>query len=240
MHCELGHNSSHTPATSPIVLAVEGLCLAGKTTLVNALTTQHPATTAAPDYADLAPLPPWPPHHDTDVHAALRHFLRLEQQRARTARHPSQVVVLDRSPLTLIAHEYGMVRLGIPAAPDLAADLFADSAEHSQILTPDAYIHVRAPAAVRAARRAQRGPVPGHLVDRSVEAGIAAATRAYLDQVPPQRRLLLDGTANTRHLLHHVGQFIAALPPHGQQPPPSWRILAPTAHPQATELRTAS
>lgn len=92
------------------MLAIEGLCLAGKTTLVHALAARLGAL-AVPEYADLAPLPPWPPHSREEVTAALRHFLRLEQQRGIFAcRTPGRLVALDRSPLTLIAHEFGMER----------------------------------------------------------------------------------------------------------------------------------
>ncbi|MGH3719618.1 MAG: AAA family ATPase [Pseudonocardiaceae bacterium] len=82
------------------VLAVEGLCFAGKTTLVHALAARLGAV-AVPEYTDLAVLPPWPPHSRAEVTAALRHFLRVEQQRATLARRtPARLVVLDRSPLT--------------------------------------------------------------------------------------------------------------------------------------------
>ncbi len=73
---------SRLPAhRNPLVIAIEGLCFAGKTTLANALAVAAD-TIVIGEYADLAPLPPFPPRHLSDVAAALDHFLRVEHQRA--------------------------------------------------------------------------------------------------------------------------------------------------------------
>jgi hypothetical protein len=136
------HPNVGAPPSHRAAVAVEGLRFAGKTTLVTAVAERLGAV-AVPEYAELATLPPWPPHTHDDVAAALRHFLRVEQQRAaRASRAPGGLVVLDRSPLTVIAHEFGMDRLGIPAAPGWAARLFAEAAGRGLILTPDAYVHL--------------------------------------------------------------------------------------------------
>ncbi|MGH3835932.1 MAG: AAA family ATPase [Pseudonocardiaceae bacterium] len=222
----------HRPADPPsaqAVVAVEGLCLAGKTTLVHALAARLGAL-AVPEYADLAALPPWPPHNREDVTAALLHFLRLEQQRATLARRtPGRLVALDRSPLTLIAHEYGMDRLGVPAAPELAAHMFSEAAERGLILTPDAYVYLRIPVLVSAARQVRRGGLPAHLIDPITQAGIEAASCAYLDALPPPRRVMLDGRACVADLADVVARLVVNLPPVGEQPAPSWRVLTPPA-----------
>lgn len=222
------------PLSARTVVAVEGLCLAGKTTLVHALAARLGAL-AVPEYADLAPLPPWPPHSHEDVTATLHHFLRLEQQRGIFAhRTPDRLVALDRSPLTLIAHEFGMDRLGVPAEPDLAVHLFSEAAERGLILTPDAYVYLGVPSSVRAVREARRGRLPAHLTDPVTRAGIEAANRTYLDALPPRRRVVLDGRTCVADLVETVAQLVTDLPPPGEQPAPSWRVLAaPAAPPRA-------
>jgi len=223
------HSTYYPPdrlAKAPIVLALEGLCFVGKTTLAQALATQRQAV-AIPEYADLAALPPWPPGHRDDVVVALRHFLHLERQRAAIVRRaPRRLVVLDRSPLSLIAHEFGMERLGVPAAPDLAAQLFAKAAERGLILTPDAYVYLRVPASVSATRQARRGAVPAHLIDPRTQTGIEAASHSYLAAVPPRRRLILEGTAQVTDLIHAVERLLVGLPPPDEQAMPSWHLLA--------------
>ncbi|MGH3869815.1 MAG: hypothetical protein ACRDQ4_27690 [Pseudonocardiaceae bacterium] len=215
------------PLSARTVVAVEGLCLAGKTTLVHALAARLGAL-VVPEYTDLAPLPPWPPYSREDVTAALHHFLRLEQQRGIFAhRTPGRLVALDRSPLTLIAHEFGMVRLGVPAEPDLAVHLFSEAAERGLILTPDAYVYLRVPSSVRAVREARRGRLPAHLTNPVTQAGIEATDRTYLNALPPRRRVILDGSASVADLTDAVARFVANLPPAGEQPAPSWRVLAP-------------
>ncbi|HWR46130.1 MAG TPA: hypothetical protein VN327_00725 [Pseudonocardiaceae bacterium] len=215
--------------TAPTVLAVEGLCFAGKTTLVHALAARL-GVVAVPEYADLAALPPWPPHSQADVTAALRHFLRREQQRAIFGRRVlGWLVVLDRSPLTLIAHEFGMDRLGVHATLDLAGQMFSEAAERGLILTPDAYVYLRVPALVSAARQARRGWLPAHLTDPVTQAGIEAADLAYLGALPLLRRVVLDGTARVAALANVVARLVLNLLPAGEQVAPSWRVLAPSA-----------
>lgn len=223
------------PLSTRAVVAVEGLCLAGKTTLVHALATRLGAV-AVPEYADLAVLPQWPPHSREDVTAALQHFLGLEQQRATLARRtPGRLVALDRSPLTLIAHEYGMGRLGVHAAPDLAAHMFSEAADRGLILTPDAYVYLRVPASVSAARQERRDRLPAHLTDPAAQAGIEAINSAYLDALPPPRRVVLDGRACVADLANVVARLVADLPPASEQPAPSWRVLARPAAPAGAD-----
>jgi len=239
VHPDMTDDPRHRPARAPIVLAIEGLCFAGKTTLAHALATQRGAV-AIPEYAQLAALPPWPPRHREDVLVALRHFLHLERQRAALARRgPGTLVVLDRSPLSLIAHEFGMDRLGVPAAPEFAAHLFTEAAQRGLILTPDAYAYLRVPASVSAARQARRGPVPAHLIDPRAQTGIEAASHFYLDAVPPRRRLRLEDTAQVSDLLHAVDRLLVELPAPGEQTVPSWHILASAALAPGDDKRSA-
>lgn len=216
---------------SPVIVALEGLCYSGKSTLIRHLAARLDAI-VAPEYTDLAPLPPWPPADHTQVDSALRQLLDLEQLRTRqvhrriaTRTHPPHVVLLDRSPLTLIAHEFGMQALGIPADPDSAATLFAGAASAGQILTPTAYLYLAVPELVTAARRVARGPVAAHLVDPAVRTRIDQICRTWMRLLPHRRQVILDGTVPPPLLAAAVTAFLGNL---AGPPVPSWRCL--TAH----------
>jgi thymidylate kinase len=213
------------------VVAVEGWCFAGKTTLARALARQGAAVTVLAEYADLAALPPFPPRGPADVTAALEHFLALERDRAATAREAqAPLLVCDRSPLTLIVYEFGAAALGLPADPHGAADLFADAAESDHILIPDAYIHLQVPPDVAHARQQKRGPVRPHLMHPVLRDTVNAAYTRYLAQVPPARRLQLDGARPHRTLTARARGFLADLPRAltVTARPPSWRCLHTT------------
>lgn len=209
---------------APLTVAMEGLCYAGKTTLARALAPLTGGTVIA-EYGELAAPPPFPPRNEDDVIAALRHFLRLERARAAAARAAgTAVVLLDRSPLTLIAHEHGIGRLGVPCDPLGAAEMYAAAAETGEILTPCAYLYLHVPEDVAAARQARRGPVAAHLMHPQVRAGIDRACRAYLAALPAQRFLMLDGTVPAAMLAATAALFLsrAASTPQNL---PDWRIL---------------
>jgi len=214
------------PAT-PLVVAVEGLSFAGKTTLVHALASVRGAL-ALPEYCQLAPLPPFPPRDRCDVAKALEHFLSLEHHRARTAPaagHP--VVVLDRSPLTLISYEIGIAELGVPTDPELAVRLYSDAVDTGLVLAPHGYLYLRVPDAVTAARQACRGQVAAHLADPRVRTGIERANLQYLTTLPARRWLDLDGTRPVDQLTADVAAFVeqlAQLP----GPAPTWRVITDT------------
>ncbi|MFI7026946.1 hypothetical protein ACIBMZ_29960 [Micromonospora sp. NPDC049900] len=219
--------------TAPVIVAVEGLCYSGKSTLVRHLAPRTDAI-IAPEYTDLVPLPPWPPTDHTQVSAALRQFLDLERHRASqvrtriatrthaTASRRGHVVLLDRSPLTLIAHEYGMQALGVPADPSGAATLYADAAATGQILTPTAYLYLSIPDPVTDIRRTARGPVASHLDDPAARARIDQTCRTWLRLLPPRRQLTLDGTMPPSLLATAAAAFIRSL---AGPPVPSWRLL---------------
>lgn len=209
----------------PLVIAIEGLCFAGKTTLAHALAPLADAVVIG-EYADIAPLPPFPPKHLDAVTAALGHFLRLERQRALAARAAgSPVVLLDRSPLTLIAHECGMTALGLPCDPAGAAEIYSSAAEAGQILTPDAYLYLAVPDDVTAARQALRGAVAAHLMDRQVRAEIDRACRIWLATLPQGRYLELDGTISPPVLAATARRWLSGLT--SGLPLPSWRTAVP-------------
>jgi hypothetical protein len=67
----------------PLVIAIEGLCYVGKTTLAHALAPLAGAVIIG-EYTSLAGLPPFPPRSLHDVAQALQQFLNVEQHRAHT------------------------------------------------------------------------------------------------------------------------------------------------------------
>ena len=200
-----------SPRRDPLVIAIEGLCFAGKTTLAYALAPLVGAVVIG-EYADIALLPPFPPRHLDDVTAALGHFLQLEHQRALAARAAgAPVVLLDRSPLTLIAHECGMTALGLPCDPAGAAEIYSSAAEAGQILTPDAYLYLAIPDDVTAVRQDQRGAVAAHLMNRQLRAGIDRACRSWLATLPRGQCLELDGTISPPALAATAARWLSGL-----------------------------
>ena len=215
----------------PLVIAVEGLCYAGKTTLARALAPAAGAIVIG-EYAGMASLPPFPPRHLGDIATALDRFLHLEQLRARTARAAgAPVVLLDRSPLTLIAHECGMAALGVPCDPAGAAEMYSTAAEAGQILTPDGYLYLAVPDDVTAVRQAQRGPVAAHLMNPHVRAAIDHACRSWLATLPPGRYLGLDGTIAPLALAATAARWLNGLTADLRLPP--WRTASPVAAPDS-------
>lgn len=217
----------------PLVVAVEGLCFAGKTTLITALAStardaDDACVVAMPEYSDLAELPPFPPADIDAVSAALHHFLVVERNRAALATASRATVALcDRSPLSLIAYEHGVRTLRIPRDPSQAIELFAAASDCGEILTPHAYIHLRTDPVTTALRQARRAPIRSHLLDPNVQADMDDIYRSYLDDVPPERRLRLNGGAPLPDTAAHARAFLQHLPYVTVPNPPSWRLLLP-------------
>jgi thymidylate kinase len=217
---------SRSPRSAdPLIIALEGLCYAGKTTLAHALAPLVGAVVIG-EYTSMASLPPFPPRTLHDLAAALQRFLDVEQHRAHTARTAgTATVLLDRSPLTLIAHEYGMAALGVPCDAVGAAAIYSNAAEAGDILTPDGYLYLTVSDDVTAARQQLRGPVAAHLMNPKVRARIDHACRGWLVSLPPGHVLELDGTVASPELAAMSARWISRLTP--SLPLPSWRTMAP-------------
>lgn len=214
---------------TPPVIAVEGLCYAGKTTLARELARRLSAAVIA-EYADLAPLPDFPAASLFEVRTALSRFMALEAGRARTACTVSgRVVIYDRCPLTLIAHEHAMAALGVPSDAPTAARWFSRAAASGAIIAPDAYVHLTIPDQTFTARQDQRGPLPGHLISPEVRTAISTIYAAYFSATSPARVLELDGSTGLPRLAERAAQFIADLPGRGINPAPEWAMLASAA-----------
>lgn len=211
---------------SPLIVAIEGLCFAGKTTLAAALGHRLGATVLA-DYADLAPLPVFPPPDCFAVRTALSGFLSVEVARADAARAArSGVVLYDRCPLTLIAHEHAMAAIGVPSDPHTAAVWFTNAAASGAIHTPDAYVYLSVTDETFGARQRERGPLPDHLVAAAVRARITDIYTAYAAATGPRRALAINGDATLSELVEQAARFVTDLPERDAEPPPPWTMLA--------------
>lgn len=198
----------------PLRVALEGLCGAGKSTLAAALAPCLDAL-LVPEYADLAPLPPWPPACRRAARAGLEQLAAVERERQRTAADSGRrAVVFDRCPLSLAAHEAGMRALGTPADVTYAARRF------DTCRVPDAVLYLAVPEPVALERLRARGPMPAHLIEPVVRAAMADYYAAALARVPG-RVLQLDGALPLPRLLHLALDFVHDL---GEQPVLTWRL----------------
>ncbi|WP_018639381.1 AAA family ATPase [Parafrankia elaeagni] len=214
----------------PQLVALDGGCFTGKTTLATVLASQLGAT-AIPEYADLAPLPPYPPRILDDVHAGLDHLCRLEQQRADLARRlRTSIVLFDRSPLSCIAYQQAVTHLDVPADPHYAAGIFTHAVHTGTTLPPDRYLYLRLPRETVLARQRHRGPVQPHLVDPRFTAATDHASLRYLDMLPDDRRLILDADRPISQLAATAAAFLATTPT--SPAPVAWTRMLDTPHGQ--------
>src|SRR5450759_3051186 len=185
--------------TRPCVVALEGPCCAGKTTLAHALVQDLPGFTVAfaPCYADYAGggrfLPPQEARSVKEREEALRQLLIIEAARLPSG---SDLILTDRSVYTLLANSYALEQMTgigflapserllrespIPAWPDLVVylDLPQDS------------VHQR-----------NNGKFPGGSI--YINAGFNAAIRAYFRRLADRespRMAWLDATLDPAEL----------------------------------------
>jgi len=195
----------------PLVLAVEGLCFAGKTTLARALARRLDAPVVA-EYGDLAGLPPFPPRDIAAARAALSLLLAAEAGRSRQARASgSRLVIYDRSPLSVIGHEHAMRARGVPADPETAAAWFTAAARTGAILTPAAYICLTVPDSTYRQRQEARGHLPEHLVAPGVRDVLSRFYDACFRAARPGSVLHADGTTPLARLTDKAAAFANTL-----------------------------
>lgn len=209
-------------SAAPKVIAVEGLCFAGKTTLARSLARRLGAWLGA-EYADMITLPPFPPATWAAARARLSALLAAEAVRSSRARDAgTRLVIFDRSPLSIIGHEHAMRARGVPADPQTAATWFARAAEAGAILWPDAYLYLTVPDEAFRQRQLNRGQLPGHLIAPGVRSALGEFYATCLQAAGPGRVLSLDGTAPAASLAAQAAVFAAALPPGVPGRPVPW------------------
>lgn len=139
----------------PPVLALEGPCLAGKTSLASGITTSLGArcnVITIPCYVELASeltLPPLDAVDAASQHDAVRFFLDIEHTRSRILRlaRNADLVLIDRSVDTLLAHIYALDNLYDTSALPGARQIVQDA---SWAIRPDLTLHLEtSPEAIR-------------------------------------------------------------------------------------------
>jgi hypothetical protein len=207
------------------LLAAEGPCFAGKSSLIAALVHQA-AATAVPEYTDLAPMPRFPPRDRNAVARDLTQLRDLDISRTALARQSAGPVVLDRSPLSCVVFQYAMRPLAPPCDHRLAVSTFTSAAQQGLIVLPEAYLYLRLDPAGILARQRSRGPVPPCLTDPVAIARMDYAYRHFLNQLPASSRLILDGRRPLIDLTADATAFIAALQAKPPAPAPELACLA--------------
>jgi thymidylate kinase len=209
-------------SATPQVIAVEGLCFAGKTTLARALARRLRAWLGA-EYADLITLPAFPPPTRAAARARISALLAADADRARRAQAAgTRLVIFDRSPLSVVGHEHAMRARGIPADPQAAATWFARAAAAGAILLPDAYLYLTVPDEVFRQRQQNRGQLPEHLTAPDVRSTLSRFYTTCFEPAGPGRVLSLDGTASPASLAAQAAAFITSIPPGIPGKPVSW------------------
>lgn len=147
----------------PPVLALEGPCLAGKTSLARDIAAALGARcniVTIPCYVDLAgdlTLPPLDAFDAVSQHDAVRFFLDIEHTRSRILRLASNadLALIDRSVDTLLAHVYALDNLYNAGALTVARQIVNGT---PWVIRPDLTLHLDvAPSAVQERLRTRPG-----------------------------------------------------------------------------------
>ena len=167
------------------IIALEGPSCVGKTTAIAALATDATLGRVAVfdcyvrEIARPADVPPARTANRDQQIAAFRAFMSIEKQRVLRAQrlaadqYPPDLILLDRSVDTLLAHAHALdVLYGFDARPAVAALL--PQLPH---LAPEYTIYLDAPAAVLRTRRSQAADGFGQFFLH--DAGFLAAWRGY-------------------------------------------------------------
>lgn len=155
----------------PLIVALEGACLTGKTTLARNLTTTLTSDGATvlnvPCYADQThmPLPDFDVHDTRAQHDAMRFYLTLEAGRVRAIQHArdADLVLLDRSIETLLANTLALDDLHQTNMLPVMQRMVSDAED---VLRPDLTLHLTIPPDVAVQRATSRRPaLPPLMVD---------------------------------------------------------------------------
>jgi thymidylate kinase len=200
----------------PYVAALEGPCLAGKTTLARALVNVLPgrAVAFAPCYADFAGggrfLPRQEAESIAERESALRQLLAIEAARRGALPSGSDLIVADRSAHTLLANSSAleqMTGIGFLEPPERLLRASPIPA------WPDLVIYLDLPQ--EAVRERNNGKFPGG--STYIDAGFNAGIRAYFAWLAGQespRLAWLDATLDPAELTRQASALLRqAVPP---------------------------
>lgn len=197
-------------------LAIEGPCLAGKTTLgdglVGALGSEN--VSIIPDYADFvggaSAMPDPDPRSWAEEHDGLEALIDIEVARlsARTPDPTPALMIIDRSVLTLVAHCAGTDRKDRrdPGFAGRAATLLAGDARPRW---PEGVVYLDVSQAVQTARNRC-----GKFADDSVfvDAAYNAGFRSYFESLLEREErpmVWIDGEAPVDAVLEHTLTFLS-------------------------------
>lgn len=185
----------------PPTIAIEGPCCAGKTTLVHGLVQESLALSVAyiRDYSDHVGggkfLPPPVPTSPAEEELILNRFLAIEEDRtvyARMKAYESDLIIIDRSVHTLLAHCFALRRLLDDDYFSLAQRVIGKS---GVALWPDRILYLDVPQCVVEARNGGKFAPDSIFID----AGFNAGVRSYFQQVagvPSPCVVWLDATVD--------------------------------------------
>ncbi len=185
----------------PPTIAIEGPCCAGKTTLAHGLVEESFALSIAyvRDYSDHVGggkfLPPPVPTSPVEEELILNRFLAIETDRAAYARMTApepDLIIIDRSVHTLLAHCFALRRLLNDDYFGLAQRVIGES---TVPLWPDHILYLDVPQCVIEARNGGKFAPDSIFID----AGFNAGVRSYFQQVaevPGPRVVWLDATVD--------------------------------------------
>lgn len=165
-----------------LVIAVEGTCGAGKTTLISGLYTQLGelgiGIGTAPDYGEMlteSELPAAAPETVEEELDAIELFLQVEAERVRQLRPSKErkVTLLDRSVFTLLAHVAGLDR-ALHNEPPWLPQIENIIATDWRSLLPSYIFYLDLPPEHRVSRIAGRIPSCSILMDQEFNIGFSS------------------------------------------------------------------
>lgn len=182
----------------PPTIAIEGPCCAGKTTLASGLVEESSFSIAyVRDYSDHVGggtfLPPPVPTSLAEEELILNQFLTIEADRTTCARKTacgSDLIIIDRSVHTLLAHCFALRRLLNDDYFSLAQRVIGES---DVFLWPDQILYLDAPQCTIEARNDGKFAQNSIFINARFNAGV----RSYFQQVagiPGPRVVWLDAT----------------------------------------------
>lgn len=204
-----------------LVVAVEGPCCAGKTTLSRGLLARLADLGVAhvPCYADHVGggrhLPPAVPATLTEDAAGITDLIRIEHDRTRAAlASANRVILADRSLHTLLAHRCGIEQVTGLACREPAGRLLAVAPLNSW---PNLVLYLDVPQQAVHDRNNGKFPTNSILIDPTYN----TAFRSYFDrlttQPPPPTVVWLDATRHPTTLLNTADTQIRKLLPHHEE-----------------------